>query len=399
MSKSVVVGLVLLVLPLTSPAAKAEEPGYSKITAHPVALPSRGWPASQVLQADKQGRVFLLRTDTLDVFQISRDGELAPKGSLLREGEPLKRPPLQGGALSPAGDAWLLFSFPNHLYVIQGERVASLEAPWLVSAVAMDGGEPLVAVLPGEMASAAPSVSRLDAPPLLQQWDGKRWNTVLEGRFQQERAAGVSLPEQLRGEFAVLLALTPERHLWMADRHVYRLRRFSPSRRLLDELVVGEGKVRWKQRSEEEWARTETLSKKGGLPFSRRNLSAVRAEEAIRAMAVGRDGALYLLVKTEKGLALDRFQPGLVALDRVLLSGFGIPGKVMMAAGTQGLYISAWASREGLWHIDAETLLDADWRPVPEAVLNGAPLVAPEKDTSGSPKPVAGSVKASGSTP
>ncbi|HSG39867.1 MAG TPA: hypothetical protein VLE27_09545, partial [Thermoanaerobaculia bacterium] len=96
----------------------------------------------------------------------------------------------------------------------------------------------------------------------------------------------------------------------------------------------------------------------------------------------------------EQGLALDRFHPGLVSLDRVLLSGADIPGKVMMAAGQQGLYISAWASREGLWHIDAETLLDADWRPVPEAMLNGASVVAPEKREISSPKLRVGPEKA-----
>ncbi|HSG41275.1 MAG TPA: hypothetical protein VLE27_16665, partial [Thermoanaerobaculia bacterium] len=251
MSKSGTLGMVLLGLLLVFPAAGADTLKYSKIAAHPVGLPAREWGTSQILQADKQGRVFLLRTDTLNVFQISHSGELVPKGGLLREGESLKRPPLTGAALSPAGDTWVLFSFPNHLYVLQGERFTPLEAPWLVSAVAVDGGDPLVAVLPGEMGTAVSTISRLDAPPLLLHWEGKRWNTIVEGRFQKEEVAGADRAEQLRGEFEVLLALTPERHLWMADRHTYRLRHFSPSRMLLDELVVGAGKVKWSKRSEE----------------------------------------------------------------------------------------------------------------------------------------------------
>lgn len=250
----------------------------------------------------------------------------------------------------------------------------------MVSAVAAGQGEPLVAVLPAEMGTATPASLRLDVPPLLQHWDGRRWSVLAEGRFGDERPAGVSYPEYLRGEFAVFLAPTPERHLWVTDEHAYRLRHFSPSGVLKDELVVGDGRAVWKERTAEEWARAETAAKKAGLAFSRGSLSASRAEDLIRATAVGRDGSVYVLVQTEKGLALDRFHPALLSLDRVILTGVESgPGRLTMAAGQHGLYIAGRSGRDGLWLIHSETLDEADWQPVPAAVLNGQPLVPPKE--------------------
>ena len=110
--------------------------------------------------------------------------------------------------------------------------------------------------------------------------------------------------------------------------------------------------------------------------WSRRSLSAVRAATVIRAMTAGRDGAVYLLVETKEGLALDRFQPALLSLDRVLLAGLELgPGLPTMAAGNLGLYIAAWRGGDGMGLIDSEALDKADWKPVRNAVLNGQPLI------------------------
>jgi hypothetical protein len=89
---------------------------------------------------------------------------------------------------------------------------------------------------------------------------------------------------------------------------------------------------------------------------------------------------VYLLVNTDQGLALDRFDTTLLTLDRVILKGVDVPGKFMMAGGKQGLYISAWAASNGVWHIGSETLQAADWQPVEEVVLNGQPLAPPKEE-------------------
>jgi hypothetical protein len=376
-AKTLLLGLFLACAPAVAGEAV---PKYAEIPASPLTeLPSKTWPGRQLLQADQQGRVFLLRDDTLDLYQLSATHQLVPKGRLVKEDDSsIQRRLTFDAAMSLTGDAWVLFSSPNHLYVIQGGRLHALEAPWSVSALAADGGEPLVAVFPTEIASANPDILHLDAPPFLQQWDGKRWNTLAVGRFDGVPQEGVTWSEHMKGEFSVFLALAPDHHLWIADQFAYRLRRFSPSAKLEDELSAGTGRVTWSERTEKEWKDLEDVSKKNGFAFSRRHLSPVRAEEVIRALALGHDGYLYLLVRTQEGLALDRFHPALVTLDRVLLKGVEVPGRVMMAGGQQGLYISAWSASNGVWHIDSETLAKAGWKAVPDAVLNGQPLSPPE---------------------
>jgi hypothetical protein len=375
-------GLLVLCL-FWAPALRGlEEPAqYSSLEAVPLSDPApRAWGAGhQLLQADKDGRIFLLRKDTLDLYELSVGGQWIPKGRLVKDESFRVNQPVLDAAMSLTGDAWVLFSMPNRLYVFRHGDVETLEAPWLVSAVSIGQGEPLVSVAPGEMSSAAPSVLRLAAPPLLQQWDGKRWETLAEGRFLGDPPDGVNYGEHMRGESSTFLAATPERRLWMADEFAYHLRRFSPSGALQDELSVGGGKVVWSERTEEEWTKAETAAKKGGMTgWSRRWLSPVRAETTFRGMAVGRDGALYLLAQTWQGLALDRFQPSLLSLDRVLLKGIEPgSGRPTMAAGKDGIYIAGFAGRDGIWRIDSEDLDKADWHPVPDAALNGQPLVQP----------------------
>lgn len=380
------IGLTLVLL-FWSPATFPEEaaPGYSEIAAVALAdVPSLQWEQRQTVQADKEGRVFLLRDEVFELYQISAGGALIPKGRLLRDSAaPLKTPPIHDASMSLGGDAWLLFAFPNRLFLFQHGRVDTIEAPWMISTAILDGTEPLVAVMPGEMNTTAPSILRLDKLPALQRWDGKRWDTLAEREFPREPPAGVERIDFWKGEYKGFLALTSDRHLWMADQYAYRLRHFSVSRKLEDELVAEGGKVKWSERTEEEWTKAEEAAKKGGLKgWSRDRLSAMRAEEVVRGMTVGRDGAVYLLIQTRKGLALDRFQPALQRLDRVLLpAGLDLgSGRITMAAGNQGLYLAGWAGRGGLWLIESTVLDTSDWRPVPEAVLNGHPLILPQEN-------------------
>lgn len=373
-----VVTLLGVVVPLI---AEETPPSYSTIVASPLPdLPSKEWPERQFIQADKEGRVFLLREDTLELYQLSGAGKLVPKGRILEDESSAERPLIFEAAMSLTGDTWVLFS-PPRLYIFRGGHVQTVEPNWAVCGIAGDGGEPLIAVSPLETNISAPSTLRLDKPPLVQQWDGKRWNTLIEGRFPENPPEGVRLAEYWRGEFSFLIALTPERRLWMADQNAYRLRRYSPLGALQDELSVGGGKISWGERTEEEWKKAEAAAKKAGFSgWSRRSMSPVHAREVVRALAVGHDGAVYLLVMTEQGLALDRFDTTLLTLERVILEGIDVPGRVMMAGGKHGLYISAWAASSGLWHIDSETLQAADWQPVQDAVLNGQPLAPPKEE-------------------
>lgn len=358
--------------------AQPAEPAFSDLSASLLPdLPSRSWGADQqVIQADKHGRVAVLRRTTLEVYELTGSGKLLAKGRLGKDRSFSPKGYDARAVMSPDGDEWVVYTKPNYLYIFQGDEMTAIEAPWEVSGLAADGGDLLLALAPAEMTTTSPSMLRLTALPLLQQWDGSRWSTLVEGPFPWGPPEGVNSAEFMRS-YSALLALTPEHKLWMANEFAYHLRRFSPSGALQEDLTVGGGKVVWSERTEEEWAKAEAAAKKGGMAgWSRRSLSPVRAETALRGMTVGRDGAVYLLAETKQGLALDRYQPYLLSLDRVLLKGIEPPpGRLTLAAGKEGLYIAGFAGRDGIWRIDSEDLEKADWKPVPGAVLNGQPLV------------------------
>ncbi len=382
--------LLVLSLPLSLPAASRPAPKYVRIPATMLAKSaSLGWSDRQFVQADRLGRVYLLRARTLEIFAVTASGALKPSGQLSWATRTGEAAPIEEAALSGGGDVWVLFSKPNHLEVFQsGRRRESADSPWLVAGVAAPAGDPIVSVLPGVMDSALATGTRLAAPPSLARWDGKRWTPFVAGGFggrtrTQAGSAGsrpgVGFLEQMRAEFSRLLTGLPDGSLWVADRYAYRVRRISPLGAVRSELVLGEGKIAWEKRSADEWKHLEKLARQGGLAVDRGSLSGVRAAEAIRALTVGWDGALYLVVTLPGGeIALDRFDPGPSRLERVLLSGvYRIPGTLTLAAGSDGLYLAGPSGRLGLWRIDRQTIEDAAWKPVPEATLDGRALAEP----------------------
>lgn len=384
--------LRLLLLPLflilwtAAPSSPSDSPApLAIVPAVPLKeSPSLAWVERQFVQADKQGRVFLLKGGTLELFALRPGGQLEPKGRLEDATDEGRERLIESAAMSLAGDVWVLFSKPNRLDVFQsGKRRESVDSPWMVSAVAAPAGDPIVSALPAVMDSATVG-ARPAAPPSLARWDGKRWSPMAEGSFGKRTrpeagspgaVEGVSLMEQMRGESSRLLAGAADGSLWVADRHAYRLRSFSPLGMAKGELRVGEGEVHWDERSAEEWRRAEKLARQEGLAFDRRSLSRVRATETLRALALGRDGAVYLLVQAEGGVALDRFSAAQLRLERVLLSGLDpLPPRLTLAAGQDGLYLAGPSGRLGLWRIAAEALERADWQPVAEADFDGRPL-------------------------
>src|SRR5262245_27095408 len=149
--------------------AEETPPGYSAVVASALPdLPSREWPERQFVQADKEGRVFVLREDTLELYQLSGAGKLVPKGRILEDESSTERPLIFDATMSPAGDAWVLFSPPHFLHIFRDGHLQTIEANWVVSGIATDGAEPRIAVLPLETNNSAPSSLRLDQPPLLQ---------------------------------------------------------------------------------------------------------------------------------------------------------------------------------------------------------------------------------------
>ncbi len=353
-----------------------KESGFAQVRA--LALPDNPatlWPDIQFVQADKQGRVFLLRGDTLDLFALSPGGRLLARGQL--EGAETRADSgawVDAVALSAAGDTWVTLTGLERLEVFRGGKSAlRLKSKWLVSSVAADDG-PVVGVLPGELDLVAGEAARLAVPPMVQRWDGKRWETLVDGEVPSDRRSGFGLG-YLRGQYGNLIALAPNGQLWVADRNAYRLRRFTASGLPKDELRIGKGGVEWSERTEEDFARLEKISKENGYPFDRKRVSPTVAAPHYRGMVVGRDGRVYLIAETSHGLALDRFDPSYPSYDRVLLGGV-VPseGPMTFAAGAHALVLAPRMAKDGLWEIPEEALQEADWREVPDASVNGTPI-------------------------
>ncbi len=317
----------------------------------------------------------ILRSDELSIHQLTPGGRLVAKGFLAGASEEKDRF-VDAAALSPAGDVWVVFGPPNQLEVFRtGKSVLRLECSWVVSAVAAAPEGPIVAVLPAELDSPTAASYRTPIPPLLERWDGKRWETLVEGVIGPDRATtGASHLEFLNG-FSSLMTLSTNGHLWVADKNAARLRHFSALAELKEEIRIGPGEVEWAQRTPEDFERMEKVAQGSGFKFDRRTVSAVQATSVYRAIVEGRDGLVYLLAETRDGLALDRFDPKLPSYDRVLLTKLELPlGRITLAAGAHSLLIGARLARDGIWEIPNEVLDEADWRQVPEATVNGTPI-------------------------
>ena len=99
-------------------------------------------------------------------------------------------------------------------------------------------------------------------------------------------------------------------------------------------------------------------------------------QQAAFDLTEGRDGKIYLLVRTEAGeAALDRFDPSLLLLERIPLD-LKASGRYTIAAGLDGLYLAAWNGRQGRWRISWDALDQAPWKDVANCEIDGFPMTA-----------------------
>ncbi|HEV7672569.1 MAG TPA: hypothetical protein VGS22_28965 [Thermoanaerobaculia bacterium] len=370
----------VLVGSIEAATAEKHEKGEGFATVRAVALAedvARTWPRFRFVQADQQGRVVVLRSDDLTLYSLSPGGKLLARGALEGSLEPPEGSEgIDSARLSPAGDVWVTYTPMKYLEVFRGEKsVQRVETKWLVSSIAAGDG-PIVSVLPGAMDMVAPELPVLQSPPLVIRWDGKGWETWIPGTISDEpRKSGVGPMEQMRGQYGTLLLVAPNGQLWIADQYANRLRHFTASGELKDELRIASGEVTWAERSEEEYARLEKVGAKQGFAFDRKKVSSTIAKPVYRSLTLGRDGLIYLLAETQDGIALDRFDPLFPSYDRVLLRDLSLPvGPVNLVAGAHSLIVAPRLAREGLWEIPNEALLEADWRQVPDASINSTPI-------------------------
>jgi hypothetical protein len=374
--------LAIAALLFSQVAAAAEDRTRVLAEPLPVAESTPLWRGPQFVQADSQGRVFVLNGESLELFQVVAGDKLASRGRLEASGSVAGEPAVSRQAvMSTAGDVWLLLDSSGKVRLFRGGKEKYLpQTVWIASALAAPRGTPLLAVKPGQAVQGRDMGTQGDPghppakPPFVLQMGESEWETLVQGDFLRLGSTKASIGSEIRAGSEVWMVAEADGTLWIAHRNAYRLQRYSPLGKLKDEIVVGDGAVKWAERSAEDWKKLEATAKENKFPFSRSGVSPFQETAVTRSLTVGRDGRVYLLVETPKGLALDRFDPDPArqVLERVTLGGLD-SGRYSMASGRQGLYVAALLGDGGRWRLPWESLEAAKWQPVENTAVNGQP--------------------------
>jgi len=391
-----IAGVVLTMLAVVRPAgvaAAATEPGFAPISAERVlgqASPDKP-EAFQFLRGDAKGRLYLLRGDTLAVDQLQPSGKLTP--ATKPPAEPASDDSvITDAALSPDGDQWLLLIGHERLAVLKEEKLRALPAPvWVVSALVFTVDGPAIAVLPvqetsGEDATTPPARASFDKPPLLLGFDEQKgqWQTLVPGKVFRRSESRVPLPLEIRAERASIVTTGAKGSLWLAQQDAYALRQFSRAGKIEASLAVSGGSVQWKDRTEDDWKRLETSAASSHMKVQRSQLGSLQATRVVRALTV-EGSRVYLVVETPAGLALDRWDAVTQVLDRVRLANItASPSRLSVAAAHDGLYLAGGHLGEPVWRLDWQRLEEAKWKPVPNAVAEGAAAAGRHASAGGS---------------
>ena len=339
-----------------------------------VTLPAPSLAEHQFVQADKDGRVFLLDSRTLDVLPLTARG-LGAVTLRLTPRAPLKEP-VSRAAMGTTSDVWFVKA-NDPCFFAGGEEKPLPPAQWWPDNVALLGDTPVIAVRPGLMIGARPANIRdmrlPEEAPWLLSLSGDRWEPLVTGNWKD---TGEGMGDTMTA-FAVKVAASSNRSFWMAREYAYRVRRLSPTGRLREELVVGEGTPT--RLSGEAIAAAEKNAaafaaahpKPGQAPGSSSAsfFTPMTNAPVIKAITEGRDGRLYVLATVAGDLVLDRYDPVVKKMGRVRLP-FTYTGIMSMAAGKDGLFFAAYQAKAGRWLVPWEELERARWSAVTELQVN-----------------------------
>jgi hypothetical protein len=345
------------VLSLAAPAATAP---LGSVVAERLRVADGDAETRQFLAADKKGRVFVLREESLTAHRLQ-------PGDKLGLGDPIQAPTLDpeglfltGVAMDSEAGAWLFTEAPHQvrLFVAGKEKaVASLDYP--VRALAFLAGTPLVAVEPRGL---TPRVeTRFPGEfPLLLEYVGSKWVPLVNRWISVEEFRE---NHRVSNAWARRLAIGPGDRIFCAHQVRYVVEWFSPGGKPSGRLQVGSGEIRYQPRTAEEKKELAAT-----LPEAMAaSLGDERPAYVTKAIAAGRDGRLYLLIAREEGgYALDRLDPTEEKLERLVVEGLEGTG-FTLAAGSDGLYAGTIASGEGRWRLSWDSLETAKWSPVPGA--------------------------------
>ena len=392
--------MILAALAADRPAESSPASGVVATAPHGVELepwgddPDSTWSAPQFVQADAEGRVFLLRGDTLEVFPVSSAGRLeAP--TRLQVIPPPPPPHIKGkvvfeviassAAMGSTGGDWILQAFGRLYRFRAGKEEPVQQIPrelhgvGATESLALWRGEVVVNIL-GRQPPRGPDHQA--PPPLVMILDQDRWMplTAAAAASGAIHEAGSNVVDQ-ESERSLRMAADSAGNLWLAHRYAYRLLRIDAVRKPHAELRIGDGAVAHVQgeqgRLDKAFENAARVT--SGVELHPSDTAPLKGlylpREVIHGLAAGRDGRVYLLAEAtgkngaleNKGLVLDRFDPVRRVLERLQVE-LTIKGPVSMAAAADGLYLAGFSGNSGRWRIGWERLNGAPWQPV-QAVM------------------------------
>ncbi len=370
---------IFLVLPAAAlPQSPKDASGYARVRVLRVAAPAlEKAETTQFLATDVQGRPWLLRGDSFEVFGLGADEGFDHRLGVLACDHQLA--PAYAAAKDPAGQTWVVSS-PREVAVCDFSRQESFpDLRWVISSAAYSASGPLVSVTSLGPPPDAADRFKKTVPRVFALTNG-RWQPVVSApivQFKEKPASAFEMMAAGRAQTETLLCAGQGGALWSASQNSYRLQKLSSSSETPEhEIVVGSGDLQWqklgKQDQEREWRnRAAQGANRAASPESPAGI----ARGVVRALVCGRDGYVYLVVSSPEGMALDRFNPSQNTLERVLLEGVTVSSGPMSAAlAPDQLWLGGRLAADGIWRIPVETLAVAHWKPVQDATADGKPL-------------------------
>jgi hypothetical protein len=320
------------------------------------------WNASQFIQTDGKGNVFLMRGDNLKVYPVTKDHDLGEPEQLLLQGI---AGPLRDAALSHRGDWALLLGRDVRLVVDGQEKPLGEVAPWFPISVGFIRNDPTTTVTFrfDEVAAG----DKRGAPPVVLRAVQNGWSA--EVREAEAEAHDINVEMAKRPGF--VLTEKQDRY-FLARQYAYRIE----LRRLgrpgpLEELRLGKGEIQFRRQGEGDERRVVAAAEKEGAHAHGASVGAFLGVPAIRGIVHGSTGQLYVLVAPEAAgggnCALDRVDWAAQQVERTQLSkSLRCDGRVSLAAGRDGLYFAPFHGQSDRYFASWSDIDAADWRGVAE---------------------------------